>query len=89
MVVAGNFPLTHRAAPGGPQILDVVNQPGDVSHLIDVMLGVNGQQRVLDLEIDPDRVALVGVSLGGLTATLAGYHPRLRDPPYPQCHPPS
>ena len=80
VVVAPNFPLTNRLAPGGPNVSDVANQPGDVSHVIDVMLGAAGQQPVLPLAIDADRIGVLGLSLGGLTSTLVGYHPRWRDP---------
>ena len=49
VVVAVNYPLTNMNAPGGPNVKDVVNQPGDVS------------------------------SLGGLTSTLAAFHPDWAD----------
>jgi predicted dienelactone hydrolase len=35
VVVAVNYPLTNWNAPGGPNVKDVVNQPADVSFLID------------------------------------------------------
>ena len=38
IVVAANFPLTYRYAPGGPTVTDLANQPADVSFLIDAVL---------------------------------------------------
>jgi len=57
----------------------VVNQPGDVSYLIDSVLALAGDGKPFPGTIDPSRIGVAGLSLGGLTATLVGYHPRLRD----------
>ena len=79
VVVAADYPLTHGAAPGGPRVEDVVNQPGDISFILDEL--TSGQVAELaHLTLDPTKIALAGHSLGGLTTLLASYHPRLRDP---------
>jgi dienelactone hydrolase len=80
VVVAASFPLTNFNAPGGPNATDVINQPQDVSFLIDRVLALGPDERTFLGGIDPDRIGVAGVSLGGLTATLAAYHPRFRDP---------
>lgn len=79
IVVAADYPLTNGAAPGGPLVTDVANQPEDVSFLIDsvIALGVSGE---LPVTVDTARIGVAGLSLGGLTSTLAGFHPRWRDP---------
>ena len=81
VVVAVDYPLSHRGAPGGPTIDDVINQPGDVSFLIDTLLARNADEtdRLYQL-IDPERLVAAGLSLGGLTSTLAAYHRDVRDP---------
>ncbi len=38
--VAASFPLTTFNAPGGPNVNDVINQPRDVSFLIDRVLAL-------------------------------------------------
>lgn len=81
VVAAVNHPLTHWGAPGGPRVADVVNQPGDVSFLIDRLVARSADAGdVLAATIDETRIGVLGVSLGGLTATLAGFHPTLGDP---------
>ena len=81
VVVAADFPLTNMRAPGGPQVKDVVNQPADVSFLIDSVLALsNGGGSSLQGQLDPERIGALGLSLGGLTTTLAAFHPELRDP---------
>lgn len=80
VVVATDYPLTHFSAPGGPHAGDVVNQPGDVSFLIDRMLSLPARERDFAGGIDRDAIAVVGLSLGGLTSTLTAFHPRLADP---------
>ncbi|MHA7817931.1 MAG: alpha/beta hydrolase family protein [Pseudohaliea sp.] len=81
VVAAVNHPLTHWGAPGGPRVADVVNQPGDMSFLIDRLLARSADAGdVLAAAIDGGRIGALGVSLGGLTATLAGFHPTFGDP---------
>ncbi len=80
VVVSTDYPLTHFGAPGGPFADDVVNQPADVSFLIDRVLALRPEQRDFAGGIDRDRIGVLGLSLGGLTTTLVAYHPRLGDP---------
>lgn len=81
IVVAADFPLTRFGAPGGAVIGDVVNQPGDVSFLIGRMLAANEDtDSPFFKRIDRHRIGVMGVSLGGLTAMLVGYHRHWRDP---------
>ncbi|MFV8816748.1 alpha/beta hydrolase family protein [Haliea sp. E17] len=80
-VAAVDYPLTSYGTPGEPLVTDVVNQPGDVSFLIDTLLQRSASEGdTLFASIDPRRIALSGISLGGLTTTLATFHPRMRDP---------
>lgn len=79
VVASADFPLSNMNAPGGATATDVVNQPGDVSFLIDSVLGLTGDDKPFPGSIDATRIGVMGLSLGGLTAELVGYHPRLRD----------
>ena len=81
VVVAVDYPLTSMGAPGGPMLEDVVNQPGDIRFLIDTLLDYSAAAgHALSGKIDPSRIGALGISLGGLTTTLAAYHPKWRDP---------
>ncbi|GAB5413773.1 MAG: hypothetical protein Cons2KO_13760 [Congregibacter sp.] len=81
VVVAVDYPLTYMSAPGGPRVEDVVNQPGDVSFLIDTLSGYSAVSgHALSGKVDGGRVGVFGISLGGLTSTLAAFHPEWRDP---------
>jgi len=80
VVVAADFPLTNFFAKGGPNIADVVNQPGDVSFLIDRMLAFNDDPaHPLHGRIDPARIGATGISLGGMTSIMAGFDPKRMD----------
>jgi len=80
VVVAVDYPLSHGGAPGGPNVNDVINQPGDVSFALDQLLARNADENDnLYGLLDPSRIAAVGLSLGGLTTQLAAYHRDLRD----------
>ncbi len=79
-VAAPTFPLTHLTAPGGPNIGDVINQPGDVSFIVDTLLAGNADpQSDFYQRIDSARIAAAGLSLGGLTSELVAYHPQTGD----------
>jgi len=80
VVVAVNYPLTHFGAPGGPNAVDVVNQPADISFIIDRLLGDSATTaHVLEGKVDPHRIGATGISLGGMTTTLVSFHPAMRD----------
>lgn len=81
VVIAPEFPLTNLFAPGGPRVQDVVNQPGDVSFLIDRLLVLDKTPgHRLESQVDASRIGALGLSLGGLTTTLVSFHPEWRDP---------
>ena len=81
IVAAMDYPLTNFNAPGGPLVKDVVNQPGDISFLIDQFLSWNAEQgNQFYQHIDDSRIAAIGLSLGGMTSTMVAFHPRLHDP---------
>src|SRR5271169_5488950 len=81
VAVSVDFPLSNGGAPGGATVADIVNQPGDLSFLIDQMLARSKQpDNVLHGTVDGDRIAAAGLSLGGLTTELVGLDPKLRDP---------
>lgn len=81
VVVAVDYPLTNGLAPGGPDVKDVVNQPADVSFLIDTLLSLSSDPKhALAGKVDPERIGVTGISLGGMTSTLAAFHPTSGDP---------
>ena len=80
IVAAANFPLTHLGTADGPQFIDVLNQPGDVSFIIDSLLAwSNTAENRFAGCVDPQRIGAVGLSLGGMTTTLLAFHPQYRD----------
>lgn len=81
VVVSVDFPLTNMSAPGGPNIKDVVNQPGDVRFVIDRILALSATagDRLAGM-VDSSRIGVFGLSLGGLTTQLVAFHPEWRDP---------
>ena len=81
VVVELEFPLTNLTTAGGPVFEDIVHQPADVSFAIDQMLARNDlADSPFFHGIDPARIALSGVSLGGLTTLLLTYHRDWHDP---------
>ena len=80
VVVSADYPLTNMSAPGGPRLSDVLNQPGDVTFLIDSFLGFSREaSHQLQGAIDEEAIGLSGHSQGGVTTLLATFGP-LRDP---------
>jgi predicted dienelactone hydrolase len=80
VVASVDYPLTNGRAPGGPNVGDAVNQPGDVSFVIDTVMAWTESARPFAGSVDPERIGAAGLSLGGLTTTLVSFHPKLRDP---------
>ncbi len=80
IVLAPTFPLSNREAPGGSTLSDTINQPGDVRFLLDHALAGDSALAFLKGRVDPQRVGLAGLSLGGLTAALTGFFEGFRDP---------
>lgn len=78
VVVAPTYPLTSALTPDEPKTDDLINQPADVSYLIDWALSFDDDDPLAGL-IDPDRIGLAGHSLGGFTSLAAAYNPKLRD----------
>jgi predicted dienelactone hydrolase len=80
IVAAPDFPLSNLGAAGGPRLAAVLEQPKDVSFVIDSMLQFNGQSgHLLHGAIDRDKIGVTGHSLGALTSMLSIYGPS-RDP---------
>jgi predicted dienelactone hydrolase len=80
VVAAPDHPLTRRRVGRRRVIEDVVQQPADLRVVVDRLLAWSPGERPFDGPIDPQRIGVMGLSLGGMTATLAAFHPRLRDP---------
>ena len=80
IVVAPDFPLSNLGAPGGARLAAVLNQPGDVSFLIDSFLAFGVQEgHLLENAIAEEEIGVTGHSLGALTTLLTIYGPA-RDP---------
>src|SRR5207249_4079999 len=79
VVASIDFPLTRGGAPGGPELADFHNQPGDVRFVIDQLLRLSRRRgEWLAGGVDRKRLGVTGLSLGGGTTLLVTYHRRLR-----------
>ncbi len=81
VVAAPTFPLTNRDAPGVQEnIGDVVNQPGDVSLVIDeVLAAADDPDSPLHGLVDPEAIGVVGHSLGAATTWAVSFDTATRD----------
>jgi fermentation-respiration switch protein FrsA (DUF1100 family) len=80
VVAALDFPLSTTGLPGGLDLLDFVNQPGDVSFVITQMLKLdrtNGSP--VQGKIDVHRIGVIGHSLGAVTTLAVSYNSCCRD----------
>jgi len=67
VVAAPTFPLSSGGAPGGSKLGDYVNQPADVSYVIDRVLRLRRNHRALRQIISRYRIGAAGHSLGAIT----------------------
>lgn len=81
VVAAPAFPLTNVEVPGGwNNAIDVANQPGDVSFVIDEVLAASGDpDSPLHARVDADAIGVVGHSLGGATTWAVSFDTATRD----------
>ncbi len=70
IVVAPRFPWTNRDRGMDIKRDDILNQPGDISRLIDAVLAGEFSE-VPSGVVNADQIALAGHSFGGLTSYLA------------------
>lgn len=82
VVAAPDFPLSSsRSTMNHPVASDYVNQPADVSFLIDRLLAESARAGgVLAGLVDPERIGVSGQSLGGMTTMGVAYHTCCVDP---------
>lgn len=77
VVAAPAFPQSRIDAPGGPRLAAVLDQPADVSFVIDQLLKLNrATDGMFAGGIDEDRIGMTGHSLGGLTTMLMAHGPQ-------------
>lgn len=80
LVLSMSYPLTNMNAPGGPLVGDVANQPADISFFIDSLVTMDADQdSFLYQRIDANSIGAMGISLGGMTTTMAAFHPSKGD----------
>jgi dienelactone hydrolase len=78
VVAAPEFP--HSTGHGGDgQRSDITNQPADLAFVADRMVELGASGTITPTIADPQRIAVVGHSDGGLTATAFGYGHQYRD----------
>ncbi len=81
VVAAPDFPLSRATAPGGASYDDYVNQPADISFIIDEMLRLDRDPTsVLHDRVDRTHIGASGQSLGGLTTFGLTLNTCCRDP---------
>ncbi|HEY8545977.1 MAG TPA: hypothetical protein VIL36_13050, partial [Acidimicrobiales bacterium] len=78
VVALPRFPRTSRSATG---LADAVDQPADVSFVIDQVLALSDRpDGWLAGRVDPDRIAVAGHALGAITAVAVTYDRCCADP---------
>ena len=74
IVAAPAFPQSRNGSAGGPRLAAVLDQPADVSFVIDQLLKLNlSGEGLFAAAIAPDRIGMTGHSLGGLTTLLTAH----------------
>lgn len=80
VVVAPAFPVSNGEDPGEAHFSDYINQPADMSFVIDEVLRLAGEDHpVLGGRVDPEVIGASGLSLGGITVAGVGFADCCRD----------
>lgn len=79
VVAAPDHPHTRRFA-SDLRLEDLVNQPADLRAVVDRLADPHATVQAVPVRIDPNRIGVMGLSLGAFTATVDAFHPRLGDP---------
>lgn len=80
VVAAVDFPLSTTGLPGGLDLLDYTNQPGDVSFVITQMLKLDRSHgSPVYHQIEVHRIGVAGHSLGAVTTLAVSYNSCCRD----------
>jgi dienelactone hydrolase len=80
VVAAPLFPLERADAPGGPNESDLINEPHDLSFVIDKLLALDAAPRgAMSGTIMRSRIAVAGHSDGAVAALAVAYDSRFRD----------
>ncbi len=80
LVAAPTFPLASFGAPGGSTSEDFQNLPGDISFVIDTMLAKSADEaNALSGAVDPDRIAVGGLSMGATVSLFVTFHKKVLD----------
>ena len=80
VVAAPVFPLSNDEVPGEPTFADLADQPGDISFVIDQVLAASADEDdPLFGSIDPERIGVGGLSLGGATTYGVAFNDCCRD----------
>ena len=80
VVAAPTFPLSNDEVPGTASVLDLPQQPGDLSFVITEALRANGEPgNELQGRINPEEIGVGGLSLGGATAYEVAFDDCCRD----------
>jgi predicted dienelactone hydrolase len=76
IVAAPDYPLSNLGSPGGPRLNAVLEQPKDLSFVIDELLGFNDEDgNRFKGAIDAKRIGATGHSLGAMTTFMSIYGP--------------
>lgn len=79
VVAAPDFPVSSKPSPGVSSIIDVTNQPGDMSFVISRVLALDQAKGGLGHVVDGKHIGAAGHSLGAVTVLGLVFRPCCRD----------